>query len=113
MSSRTPLKAPRRGEAQSVKPAEPFRTGRTVRLKAVDGASCRCVMRRLMVLSLRWPLAGIVLALAWSAVAHALLDRRWPGVVAVGAHRFAEVRRPQYGRLNGLYAADQALLAWR
>jgi len=59
---------------------------------------------------LRLPLSvtGVVVALVFSAVTHALLDRRWPVralLRATGSPMFAEAKTP----VCGLYAADQAL----
>jgi Protein of unknown function (DUF3307) len=59
---------------------------------------------------LRLPLGGPGLAagLAFSAVTHGLLDRRWPVralLRATRAARFAETTTP----VSGMYAADQAM----
>ena len=53
-------------------------------------------------------LRGVVAGLAFSALTHGLLDRRWPVralLRAVGSPRFAETVAP----ICGIYAADQAL----
>jgi Protein of unknown function (DUF3307) len=60
------------------------------------------------VLSLNLTVRGVVAGLAFSAVTHGLLDRRWPVraiLRAVGSPRFAEATAP----ICGIYAADQAL----
>jgi hypothetical protein len=60
------------------------------------------------VVGLRLTVAGAVAGLAFSAVTHGLLDRRWP-VRAIlrgsGSPKFAETTGP----VCGMYAADQAL----
>jgi len=51
---------------------------------------------------------GVVAGLAFSALTHGLLDRRWPVravLRAFGSPRFAEATAP----ICGIYAADQAL----
>ena len=60
--------------------------------------------------ALRLPLSpvGVVVGIAFSAVTHGLLDRRWPVralLVRTGSARFAESTAP----VCGMYAADQAL----
>lgn len=58
-------------------------------------------------LTLSW--AGVGAGLGWSAVTHALLDRRWPVrliLQATGSPKFAEMRT---AGMNGMYLADQAL----
>lgn len=60
-----------------------------------------------MPLPLTW--AGVAAGLSWSAVTHAVLDRRWPVRMilhATGSPEFAGMRS---GGLNGMYLADQAL----
>jgi hypothetical protein len=51
---------------------------------------------------------GIVAGLAFSAVSHGLLDRRWPVraiLRALGSSKFADTTQP----ICGMYLADQAL----
>ncbi len=53
-----------------------------------------------------WP--GIILGLLFSAVTHAIIDRRWPVRVILemtGSPNFAKMQTPIFG----IYAADQAL----
>ena len=60
------------------------------------------------VLELPLTVAGVVSGLAFSALTHGLLDRRWPVralLRATGSPRFAEATAP----VCGVYAADQAL----
>jgi hypothetical protein len=60
------------------------------------------------VLHLPLTVLGVAAGLAFSAVTHGLLDRRWPVraiLRAVGSPRFAEATAP----VCGLYQADQAL----
>ncbi|MET9263713.1 hypothetical protein [Amycolatopsis sp. NPDC004079] len=62
-----------------------------------------------LVLPLHWSVLGVVSSLGWSAVTHALLDRRWPVrwiLERTGSSGFARLNA---GGLNGMYAADQAL----
>jgi hypothetical protein len=62
-----------------------------------------------LVLPLSWTPAGVLAALVWSGVTHALLDRRWPVrwlLEHTGSKGFARLNA---GGLNGMYAADQAL----
>lgn len=52
---------------------------------------------------------GITAGLAWSAVTHAIIGRRWPVrwiLRRTGSPNFADLRA---GGLNGMYLADQAL----
>lgn len=52
--------------------------------------------------------AGVVAGLAFSAITHGILDRRWPVAAvlrATGAPNFARATTP----LSGMQAADQAL----
>lgn len=59
-------------------------------------------------LGLPLPAWGTAAGLAFSALTHGLLDRRWPVralLVRTGAPRFAEATGP----VCGMYAADQAL----
>jgi hypothetical protein len=59
-------------------------------------------------LSLPLTVRGVVAGLAFSALTHGLLDRRWPVraiLRAAGSPRFAETTAP----ICGIYAADQAL----
>jgi hypothetical protein len=61
-----------------------------------------------LALGLPLTVAGVAAGLAFSALTHGLLDRRWPVrrlLRAVGSPRFAETTAP----VCGLYAADQAL----
>jgi hypothetical protein len=60
--------------------------------------------------ALRLPLSptGVVAGVAFSAVTHGLLDRRWPVravLRATGSPRFADTTSP----VCGMYVADQAL----
>jgi hypothetical protein len=60
------------------------------------------------VLGLPLTVRGVAAGLAFSAVTHGLLDRRWPVraiLRAMGSPRFAETTAP----ICGIYAADQAL----
>jgi hypothetical protein len=60
------------------------------------------------VLGLPLPTTGLVVGLAFSALTHALLDRRWPVraiLRATQAPRFADATSP----VCGMYVADQAL----
>ena len=53
-------------------------------------------------------LLGFITALLFSAVTHAILDRRWPVrwiLEKTGSPEFAKMQTP----LNGMYCADQAL----
>jgi hypothetical protein len=64
----------------------------------------------LTVAALRLPVSplGVTAGLAFSAVTHGLLDRRWPVRAVLRATRspeFAETTTP----VNGMYVADQAL----
>lgn len=54
-------------------------------------------------------LVGVLAGLGFSAVTHAILDRRWPVraiLRATGSAPFAELKS---GGINGLYLADQSL----
>jgi hypothetical protein len=60
------------------------------------------------VLGLPLTVRGVLVGLAFSALTHGLLDRRWPVravLRAMGSPRFAETTAP----ICGIYAADQAL----
>ena len=60
------------------------------------------------VLGLPLTVPGVAAGLAFSALTHGLLDRRWPvrAILRVmGSPRFAEATAP----ICGIYAADQAL----
>ena len=60
------------------------------------------------VLGLPLTARGVIAGLAFSALTHGLLDRRWPVraiLRSVGSPRFAEATAP----ICGIYAADQAL----
>jgi Protein of unknown function (DUF3307) len=59
-------------------------------------------------LGLTLTVPGLAAGLAFSAITHALLDRRWPVraiLRATGSPRFADTTSP----VCGMYAADQAL----
>ncbi|AGL20951.1 DUF3307 domain-containing protein [Actinoplanes sp. N902-109] len=54
------------------------------------------------------PVRGMIAGLAFSAVTHAFLDRRWPVrfiLTRLGSPTFAVMQSP----VNGMYVADQAL----
>jgi Protein of unknown function (DUF3307) len=60
------------------------------------------------VLELPWTVRGVGAGLAFSAVTHGFLDRRWPVQAllrATGSEMFAKATTP----VAGMYAADQAL----
>lgn len=60
------------------------------------------------VLDLRISLLGLTLAMMFSAVSHAILDRRWPVkwiLDHTGSPEFAKMQQP----LCGMYLADQGL----
>lgn len=62
-----------------------------------------------LALPLHWSPVGILVALAWSAGTHALLDRRWPVrwiLRRTGSAGFADLA--DHG-LNGMYLSDQSL----
>ncbi len=59
-------------------------------------------------LGLGTPVRGLIAGLAFSAVTHAFLDRRWPVrliLTRMGSPTFAVMQSP----VNGMYVADQAL----
>jgi hypothetical protein len=61
-----------------------------------------------VVLNVPLTVAGMVAGLGFSAVTHAILDRRWPVrwiLQHVGAPEFADLKTP----ICGMYLADQAL----
>lgn len=62
-----------------------------------------------LVLPLHWTPAGIITALVWSALTHAIVDRRWPArrlLHHIRSPRFAELAS---GGMHGIYLADQAI----
>lgn len=66
------------------------------------------LLATMLVLNLPVTLTGFLLALGFSAVTHAFLDRRWPVkwvLEHTGSPKFAEMLTP----LWGIYAADQGL----
>jgi len=60
------------------------------------------------ILSIPATVVGVVLAIGFSAISHAILDRRWPVkwiLDRIGSGEFAKMQTP----LFGMYLADQGL----
>ena len=98
--------------AQALTKAAPGRAGWAANLRHV--AAYHVTLATLTALAwwllpLHYTPLGAILAAAWSAGTHALLDRRWP-VRWILTHTrkqgFADLNS---GGLNGMYLADQAL----
>lgn len=62
-----------------------------------------------LALPLRWSVAGVVSALAWSSATHALLDRGWPVTWILEHTRSPKFAKTAAGGVNGMYLSDQAL----
>jgi hypothetical protein len=102
-------------DRQAADKADPRRVGWPTAARAMAGhlvgyhvCSLTILLGTAVVPRLRLPVGGVVLAVGFSAVTHALLDLRWPVralLRATGAPRFAEATTPAVG----LYCADQAL----
>ena len=62
-----------------------------------------------LALPIHWSAPGAAAALAWSALTHGFIDRRWPVrrlLTAMGKRGYAELAS---GGMNGMYQVDQAL----
>lgn len=62
-----------------------------------------------LVLPIHWSPLGATVGMAWSALTHGFIDRRWPVrrlLYAMGKRGYAELAS---GGMNGMYQADQAL----
>jgi uncharacterized protein DUF3307 len=102
-------------DRQAARKADPATFGRVAAVTALVGhlvgyhlVAAAVLLGTAAVLHLPLTAAGVLSALALSAVTHGLLDLRWPVralLRATGSPAFAEATSP----VCGVYAADQAL----